>query len=208
MGLTEEFDNAVNALGNIDFSTSSLQEINVFETTIRYLGGFLAAYDLSGSKYPVLLEKAVELGEMLYIAFDTPNRMPITRWNWQRGGTGKPQEASHVVLVAEIGSLTLEFTRLSQVTGDPKYYDAIQRVMDVFDTQQSITKIPGLWPVVVNAKALNFTDGGSFTIGGMADSMYEYLPKVGNLSNTIRQRLTCLATCPPWWRNSTVPQDV
>ena len=81
MSMRKEFDEAVSALIEIDFTKSSEEEINVFETTIRYLGGFLSAYDLSG--YSALLHKALELGEMLYVAFDTPNRMPITRWKWE-----------------------------------------------------------------------------------------------------------------------------
>ena len=81
MGFKREFTHAVNALGKIDFTRSSEDEINVFETTIRYLGGFLAAYELSGNK--LLLYKAIEMGDMLYAAFDTPNRMPITRWKWR-----------------------------------------------------------------------------------------------------------------------------
>lgn len=82
------------------------------------------------------------------------------------------------MLVAEIGSLTLEFTRLSQLTGDPRYFEAVQRIMDVFDAQQSKTTLPGMWSVVVNAKTEDFMSGTGFTIGGMADSLYEYLPKV------------------------------
>jgi mannosyl-oligosaccharide alpha-1,2-mannosidase len=179
MGLHADFEEAIKALESIDFSTCSLDELNVFETTIRYLGGFLSAYDISGGKYPVLLQKAGEMGDMLYHAFDTPNRMPITRWNFKAAARGVPQEASDGVLVAEIGSLTLEFTRLSQLTGDPRYFDAVQRIMDVFHDQQSKTKLPGMWSVVVNARDLDFTAGTSFTIGGMADSLYEYLPKVG-----------------------------
>ena len=85
MGFKDDFDAAVAEVVKIDFSKSSEEEINVFETTIRYLGGFLSAYDLSGRK--VLLEKAVELGEMLYVAFDTPNRMPVTRWKWREYGS-------------------------------------------------------------------------------------------------------------------------
>ena len=81
MGMRKEFDEAVSAIIEIDFTKSSEEEINVFETTIRYLGGFLSAYDLSG--HSALLHKALELGEMLYVAFDTPNRMPITRWKWE-----------------------------------------------------------------------------------------------------------------------------
>jgi len=178
MGMKEEFERAVNALDQINFSTCSLEELNVFETTIRYLGGFLSAFDLSEGQYPSLLTKAIEMGDMLYVAFDTPNRMPITRWNFKAAASGKRQMAPDAILLAELGSLTLEFTRLSQLSGDPKYYDAVQRVMDVFDEQQNATKLPGMWPVVVNARDLNFTEASLFTIGGMADSTYEYLPKV------------------------------
>jgi mannosyl-oligosaccharide alpha-1,2-mannosidase len=83
-----------------------------------------------------------------------------------------------MVLSAEIGSLTLEFTRLTQLLGDPRYFDAVQRIMDVFDSQQNQTKLPGMWPVVVNAREMDFAGYTDFTIGGMADSLYEYLVKV------------------------------
>jgi len=178
MDMTEDFEEALGALDKIDFTTCSLDTLNVFETTIRYLGGFLAAYDLSEGKYPSLLDKAKELGEMLYVAFDTPNHFPMTRWHFKDAMMGKKQVAHDAALVAEIGSLTLEFTRLSQITGDPKYFDAVQRIMNVFDAQQDDTKLPGLWPVMLNTRDLNFTADTFFTLGGMADSMYEYLPKV------------------------------
>jgi mannosyl-oligosaccharide alpha-1,2-mannosidase len=83
MGMKEDFEIAVNSIEEIDFTTTEAEKINVFETTIRYLGGFLAAYDISGEKYPVLLSKAIEVGDLLMSCFDTPNRMPITRWDWQ-----------------------------------------------------------------------------------------------------------------------------
>ncbi|TKA29799.1 hypothetical protein B0A50_03163 [Salinomyces thailandicus] len=177
MGLEEEFTIAVAEVEKIDFSQTAFDELNVFETTIRYLGGLMSAYDLSGHAYPVLFGKAVELGEMLYHALDTPNRMPCTRWKWKEAMVGERQEAARYSLVAEVGSLTLEFTRLSQLTGNPKWYDAADRIMRVFGEQQSQTKIPGLWPVQVDTQHADFTDDTSFTIGGMADSIYEYLPK-------------------------------
>ncbi|CZR64406.1 probable class I alpha-mannosidase [Phialocephala subalpina] len=177
MGMHDEFREALDAINQIDFSTCALEELNVFETTIRYLGGFLSAYDLTKGKYPILLQKAIELGDMLYKAFDTPNRLPIVRWNFKDAATGKAQEANDNVLVSEPGSLSLEFTRLSQVSGDAKYYDAVQRIMDTFDQQQDMTKLPGMWPVIIDQKHADFKSYYGFTIGGMADSLYEYLPK-------------------------------
>lgn len=179
MGMTQEFEIAVEAIQDLDFiNTGDLDTLNVFETTIRYLGGFLAAYDISygDTKYPVLLQKAIELGDLLYCAFDTPNRMPVTRWKLKEALEGAKQRADESTLVAEIGSLTLEFTRLSQLTGDLRYFDAIQRIMDEFHRSQPSTKLPGLWPTIMNAKQITFRDN-SFTLGGMADSLYEYMPK-------------------------------
>jgi len=84
MGMKDDFELAVKACMEIDFTTTEADDVNVFETTIRYMGGFLAAYDISGGKYPLLLVKAVEVGELLMSVFDTPNRMPITRWDWKK----------------------------------------------------------------------------------------------------------------------------
>lgn len=175
MDMKEDFVRAVSATPQIDFTTSTDETINIFETTIRYLGGFLGAYDLSGNE--LLLQRATDVGEMLLVAFDTPNHLPITRWDWRAAADGKRQEAPDWQLVSELGSLTLEFTRLSQLTGDERYYDAVHRIMQLFDQQQSATKIPGLWPVVVNPKEKNLTADTGFTFGGMSDSLYEYLPK-------------------------------
>ena len=83
MGLKSEFQEAVDAVGDIDFTTSIRNDIPIFETVIRYLGGLIAAYDLGGSKYKILLDKAVELAEILIGAFDTPNRMPMTFYLWK-----------------------------------------------------------------------------------------------------------------------------
>ena len=83
MGLKDEFEEAVKAVKKIDFMTSPRPDIPLFETTIRYLGGLLAAYDMAGNKHRVLLDKAVELAEILMGAFDTPNRMPQTYYYWR-----------------------------------------------------------------------------------------------------------------------------
>ena len=177
MGMETEFKQAVSEIKKIDFTTSHQTTINIFETTIRYLGGLLSAYDISGHKHDILLRKAVELGDTLYAAFDTPNRMPVTRWDWKKAALGNDQEALGYSLLAELGSLSLEFTRLSQLTGNHKWYDAIARITNVFEESQSQTKIPGLWPVFLDAREALFKKDYTFSLGGMADSFYEYIPK-------------------------------
>jgi mannosyl-oligosaccharide alpha-1,2-mannosidase len=88
-----------------------------------------------------------------------------------------PQVAPEKVGVAELGSLSVEFTRLSQLTGDAKYYDAVQRISNLLEETQNSTKLPGMWPVIVDAKTPNFKSDSWFQLGGMSDSLYEYLPK-------------------------------
>lgn len=85
MELEDEFKDAVVACKNVDFSVTHVEVINVFETTIRFLGGLLSAHELANGKDEgVLLQKATELSEMLYHSFDTVDRMPIARWTWER----------------------------------------------------------------------------------------------------------------------------
>jgi len=98
--------------------------------------------------------------------------MPVTRWS--KIGV---EVAAGDTLIAELGSLSLEFTRLSQLTGDMKYFDAVQRVTDCLEGQQHQTKVPGMFPHVVNARECYFGSGTDFSLGGQSDSVYEYLPK-------------------------------
>ncbi|KXL49928.1 MAG: glycoside hydrolase family 47 protein [Acidomyces sp. 'richmondensis'] len=175
MGMNGAFDEAVDMVRTIDFTTSLRSDIPLFETTIRYLGGLIAAYDISGKqqKYSILLDKAVELAEIMYAAFDTPNRMPQTFYRWKPAYASQPHRASNRVVLAELGSMSLEFTRLAQLTGEPKYFDAIQRITDALDEWQNKTRLPGMWPLTVDAKRAMET----FSLGGQSDSTYEYLPK-------------------------------
>ncbi|RMZ92376.1 hypothetical protein DV736_g388, partial [Chaetothyriales sp. CBS 134916] len=182
MGMKQEFEEAIKTVLEIDFTTNSEETLNVFETTIRYLGGLLSAYDLTDGRYPELLNKASELADILFIAFDTPNHMPITRWVWRQTALGFILGPSDSTLLAEFGSLTLEFTRLAQLTGEDKYYDAVHRISTELHKAQLSTPLPGLWPTLVNARDIKF-DYNHFTLGGMADSTYEYLAKQHLLLN-------------------------
>nr|POE48875.1 putative endoplasmic reticulum mannosidase mnl2 [Quercus suber] len=147
MNMTEAFEEAVEAVKAIDFTFSARSDIPLFETTIRYLGGLVAAYDVSGQRYRVLLDKAVELADILYGAFDTPNRMPQTYYQWRPAFASQPHRASNRIVLAELGTLSLEFTRLAQLTHEPKFYDAIARITDALEAWQNNTRVPGMWPI-------------------------------------------------------------
>jgi mannosyl-oligosaccharide alpha-1,2-mannosidase len=180
MGLKTEFEDAVAKATEVEFLPRSHDKINVFETNIRYLGGFISAYELSGDAR--LLRKAQEVGEMLYVAMDTHNRLPLPRMNLMLAAEGKEQVWDDASALADAGSFSMEFIRLSMLTGDPKWFDAAQRITAAFQKQQNDSYLPGLWPKLVNAHRDRLARDPNLGMGGNADSMYEYLLKTYLLS--------------------------
>lgn len=148
----------------------------MFETNIRYLGGLMAAYDLSGRS--VLLAKAVELGDMLFAGFNTASRMPVDFFDMGQSQSGEGLEVEGGVVAASPGTLLLEFTRLTQLTGDPKYYGAIAPIADLFYEGQNKTNIPGVWPQWISMSVPDVVSGYFFSLGSGADSLFEYTVKM------------------------------
>lgn len=174
-GLKQEFREAVQAVTFIDWNGSTASACSLFETNIRYLGGLLSAYDLSGES--VLLSKALELGNMLYAAFDTENHLPAGTLHFRKARAGNLKVDTRASF-ASVATLSMEFTRLSQLTGDPKFYTVIDNLKQQLNHTQDTTMLPGMWPMFVNLRKDFVVDGSTFTLGGQADSGYEYLPKM------------------------------
>ncbi|KAJ3470006.1 hypothetical protein MRS44_000105 [Fusarium solani] len=174
MDLREEFEEAANAAATLNWGERRDGAIDVFKLTTRHLGGLLGAYELSGQE--ALLKKATELGEMLYVAFDTPNRIPTLWLDFAEAENGTQIAGNHDPSAAP-ASLAMEFTRLSQLTGDSKFYDATDRVTQFLSRVQNSTKLPGMWPIYLNFEH-QVAEDNTFTLGALADSMYEYLIKM------------------------------
>ncbi|THH05165.1 hypothetical protein EW146_g9975, partial [Bondarzewia mesenterica] len=51
--------------------------VSIFESTIRYVGGLLSAYELSGKKHAILVEKAKELADRLSLGWSQGNVVPF-----------------------------------------------------------------------------------------------------------------------------------
>ena len=171
LGMQDEFEEALGALAKVDFSTPNqkpAERVPVFEITIRYLGGLLGAWDISGHQHTILLEKAKQLGDLLYRAFNTASGIPVPYYNWRHDGSEKLLGEDRVI-IAQIGSLSLEFIRLSQVTGDRKYADAIQVITSQLQDTQNSTTLPGMWPSQVDCAGLTlkFTSQ-AYTLGAYA----------------------------------------
>lgn len=87
--------------------------VSTFEVCIRYLGGLLSAYALTGDD--MYKAKAVEIGDRLLPAFNTNTGIPWsslnlrsgsgTTWGWAPGGCA---------ILSELGTMSLEFEYLSR----------------------------------------------------------------------------------------------
>lgn len=165
MGLDEEAATAKRiVLEGLDFDRDV--EVQVFEVTIRLLGGLLSAHQMDGD--PRLLELARDLGDRLLPAFESPTGMPYRYVNLRTGETSGP-----VSNPAEIGTLTLEFGILSRLTGEPVYYEAAKAgVAALFRRRSEI----GLVGSAIDVETGAWQDATSH-VGGGIDSYYEYLLK-------------------------------
>jgi mannosyl-oligosaccharide alpha-1,2-mannosidase len=69
-----------------------------------------------------MLRRAEELAQILLPAFDTPTGIP---YGSIRPGRPFAYGVEYRVSLAEAGSMTLEMTRLSQITGNWTYFDRV-----------------------------------------------------------------------------------
>ncbi|CAB3398851.1 unnamed protein product [Caenorhabditis bovis] len=174
MDLMDEFDEArryIKEKFSMDSSTTTT--LSVFETTIRILGGLLSTYAFTGDE--VFLTKAREVGEALLPAFNTPSGIPksnldvktkyASNYGWANGGQS---------ILAEFGSLHLEFVYLSRASKSPIFEKKVRKVRDAMDR---VPKIDGLYSNYVNPETGKFAAGYHMSLGALGDSFYEYLIK-------------------------------
>ncbi|KKY19521.1 putative mannosyl-oligosaccharidealpha-mannosidase [Phaeomoniella chlamydospora] len=163
-------------------------EVNTFETTIRMLGGLLSAHYLS-TTFPDLaplteddvsqpgedlyIEKATDLADRILGAFDTPSGIPFASFNLNTS-TGIPSHADGgASSTAEAATTQLEFKYLAKLTGEPHYWEKVERVIEVIDSNH----MPGgLLPIYIYPSTGNFR-GENIRLGSRGDSYYEYLIK-------------------------------
>ncbi|KAL4609386.1 endoplasmic reticulum mannosyl-oligosaccharide 1,2-alpha-mannosidase-like [Arapaima gigas] len=171
MGLKEEFAEARKWVAT-ELSFSRNVDVNLFETTIRILGGLLSTYHLTGDD--LFLNKAKDVGSRLMPAFSTPSKVPYSDVNIGKGLAHPPRWTSDST-VAEVTSIQLEFRELSRLTQNPQYQKAVEEVMKIVHRLDG--KHDGLVPLFINTNSGQFTHLGVFTLGARADSYYEYLLK-------------------------------
>jgi len=141
-------------------------EVNLFETTIRVLGGLLSAYDQSG-KDSVFLNKAVDLADRLMGAFDTASGIPYASVHL-REKRGVPSHENGISSTSEVSTLQLEFKYLSYLTGDDKYWKVAEKVML---KMREIEGLDGLVPIYIDPYKGTY-HGGEIRLGSRGDSYY------------------------------------
>ncbi|KAG0202611.1 mannosyl-oligosaccharide alpha-1,2-mannosidase [Mortierella sp. NVP41] len=170
MGLKEEFEEA-KAWVRDELTFDQEGEVNLFETTIRVLGGLLSAYDQSGQDQ-VFLTKAVDLADRLMGAFKTMSGIPYASVHLKEG-RGVPGHEGGISSTSEVSTVQMEFKYLSYITGDDKYWRAAE---DVILQMKELESVDGLVPIYINPYNGKF-QGSEIRLGSRGDSYYEYLIK-------------------------------
>ncbi|KAF2305421.1 hypothetical protein GH714_005134 [Hevea brasiliensis] len=159
-------------------------QVNLFETTIRVLGGLLSAYHLSGGgqqtnsmregpKPIFYLETARKLADRLLVAF-TSSPTPIPFSDVVLHDPSAHRAPDGLSSTSEVSTLQLEFNYLSTVCGDPKYS---MEAMKVLEHMKNLPKVEGLVPIYISPDSGEFS-GENIRLGSRGDSYYEYLIKV------------------------------
>ncbi|KAK9476165.1 glycoside hydrolase [Lipomyces japonicus] len=179
MGDQAEFEAAVKKIERfVQFDLPS--RVQVFETTIRMLGGLLSAHTYAtssrlGSQITwydgSLLRLAKDLGDRIMPAFDTPTGIPLPRVNLQ---SGDPHDNITETCAAGAGSLVIEMATLSRLTGDGKYEAAARRAFfAIWDRRTTSLNLVGSAIDAVSGMWLSANTG----IGASVDSFFEYALK-------------------------------
>lgn len=141
---------------NLSKRISEKGQVNLFETTIRVLGGLLSAYHLRGGENgmnmtnagpepAVYLEIAKNLADRLLSAFtSSPTSIPLSDVIL-RDSSAHPAPGG-LSSTAEVATVQLEFNYLSSVSGDQKYG---VEAMKTLDHMRTLPKVEGLVPIYI-----------------------------------------------------------
>jgi mannosyl-oligosaccharide alpha-1,2-mannosidase len=170
MGLRADFNDAREWVATKFVPKSSDWDGSVFEVTIRYIGGLLAAYELSDDR--VFLDKAEEVAITLLPAFNTPSGLAYTTINLKTGHATNPSWNGRQCVLSEFGTLGLEWRALAKYTGKQIYRDKVDHIAHHLAQRTRTGLLPTFWNPS-NGEPSN----GHLTYGARGDSYYEYLLK-------------------------------
>ncbi|GAV52359.1 hypothetical protein ZYGR_0AG03500 [Zygosaccharomyces rouxii] len=165
----------------LDYDLDS--EVNLFETTIRMLGGLLSAHHWSSQmkvgNAQLYLDKAIDLADRLSMAFlQTESGIPYSSVNLHTGEAIKNHVDGGASSTAEFTTLQLEFKYLSFLTGNKTYWQLSEKVYKPLYSLNGLVgpQWDGLVPIYTYPDSGEFR-GGNIRLGSRGDSFYEYLLK-------------------------------
>ncbi|CUM66191.1 uncharacterized protein PRCAT00003849001 [Priceomyces carsonii] len=195
--IMEEWDELKKMLSYLKEEKDTLFEkdtiVQVFESTIRSLGGLLSAHllltDVTNSEMKMekwaplkeisdaydgfLLKMAYGLGKKLIVAFKTPSSIPYPRINLAKGLKDIPITLQIDNCLSGATTPVLEFKLLSKLTGDPEFeYFTQQTFWKLWSSRLMLNLIP----MTIDPISNKFKDAIT-GIGASVDSFYEYAVK-------------------------------
>jgi endoplasmic reticulum Man9GlcNAc2 1,2-alpha-mannosidase len=162
------------------------KEVSLFETTIRMLGGLLAAHYLSGND-DLYLEKAVDLADRLLSGFESPTGIPYASVNLKKRQGVKSHGDGGSSTTAEVSTVQLEFKYLAKLTGETLYWEKVEKVMEVLE---GIKPQDGLVPIFVSPETAHYTTQ-EIRLGSRGDSYYGMSFVINNLYKNISSSNIC-----------------
>merc|ERR1719342_659340 len=172
MGMDEEFERGKQWVSeNLDMNQLT-GDVSVFETNIRYVGGLLTAYAFTGED--IFKDKAVHVVDKLLPSFDTPTGIPYALINMRNGNAKNFGWASGgSSILSEFGTLHMEFSYLSDITGNPIYKHKVEKIRE---TVANVERPKKLYPNYLHPKTGKWGQQHT-SVGALGDSFYEYLLK-------------------------------
>lgn len=164
--------------------------VQVFEASIRWLGGLLLAHlaltdnvlgEIHNEKFNrfastyngFLLKMAYDLGLRLIPAYNTSTNLPLPRINMAKGLKGVRPSQNIVGCTAGATTPLLEFSLLLRLTGDYRFENLTNKTFwKLWSTRLEF----GLLPMTINPSENKWLDVVT-GIGALIDSFYEYAAK-------------------------------
>jgi mannosyl-oligosaccharide alpha-1,2-mannosidase len=150
--------------------------IQVFEVTIRHFAAMISAWDLLNGPFSYMAKSAdlrqalyaqmTTLGDALSCAFDSPSGVPR---EWVDPALCQSDKGTQNT-IAGVGTMILEFARLSDITGNQKYASLAQKAEDYLLKPQPASgePYPGLLGSFVSVESGQII-GSQGSWGALAD---------------------------------------
>ncbi|KAH7113246.1 alpha-1,2-mannosidase [Dendryphion nanum] len=188
LDVPDAVDTALTHISKIDWQQVLWPDIATFGATIRYMGAMLSAWELLTSTHSHLindnsipqldnlLDQAGNLADVLASSFGSTRGINTNHINATTGEISKSDSVDITIL----SGLVLEWTRLSDLTGDTRYERLVlQSLEPILDPKPDFpSPFLGLFPKHLNIETgvFNTSDVGGWSHGG--GGLYEMLLKL------------------------------